>query len=134
MIPDDERALEMTKYLIYTAKCKAGHADSLNQTALFYVARDGREDLAKIFIEQGCSANHIDSFGQTPIFYAAREGYRNLMKVLIEAGADPDHEDQEGQTPVFYAVKSGKLECVEYLLEECTVDLQRVDGKGMNLV
>jgi ankyrin repeat protein len=63
---------------------------------LFYVSRDGREDLVKLFLSNGCKPNHEDSYGQTPIFYTAREGHINIMKLLIEAGGDPDHIDEEG--------------------------------------
>jgi len=63
MIKDEQKAYEMTSYLIKEAKCNAGLEDELEQTCLFYVSRDGREELVKLFLEHGCKANHIDSFG-----------------------------------------------------------------------
>ena len=86
----------MTKYLIEEAKCDVNQEDTLNQTCLFYLSRDGREDLLKLFLKHGAKANHSDTYGQTPLFYASREGHCNVMKVLIEAGADPDFIDAEG--------------------------------------
>ena len=65
----------MTKYLIEEGKCDPCKLDTLSQTCLFYVARDGINELAQLFIEKGCNANQIDSYGQTPLFYAAREGF-----------------------------------------------------------
>ena len=133
-VKNDQKAMEMTMYLINSCGCDPAMLDTLNQTCLFYVARDGREELARLFIQKGCKANQIDSYGQTPIFYAAREGNLNVMKVLIEAGANGDHVDEEGQTPIFYAVRSEKLACVEYLVENCTLNLNRNDSKGQNLI
>ena len=68
----------MTEFLINEAKCNASLEDSLKQTCLFYVSRDGREDLVKLFLKHGCKPNHEDSYGQTPIFYTAREGHVNI--------------------------------------------------------
>ena len=86
----------MTKYLINVGKCDPTKLDYLNQTCLFYVARDGINELAQIFIKAGCNANQVDSYGQTPLFYAAREGYLDVVKTLVQAGADADHIDHDG--------------------------------------
>lgn len=86
----------MTKYLIEVAKCDSNHQDTLNQTCLFYVSRDGRIDLVELFLANGCQANHSDTYDQTALFYAAREGHVEIMKKLIEAGGDPDFVDHEG--------------------------------------
>ncbi len=134
MIKSEQKALEMTKYLINECKCDPTLQDDLSQTCLFYASRDGREALARLFLSHRCQANQVDSFGQTPIFYAAREGHVAIIKLLVEAGADPDHLDQDQQTPIFYAVINGWSDCVEYLMNECTVDLHREDLKGLNLI
>lgn len=63
VIKDEKKAYEMTKYLIEEARCQAFLQDTNNQTCLFYVARDGRVDLAKLFLQHGCKANHTDSYG-----------------------------------------------------------------------
>jgi ankyrin repeat protein len=64
------------------------------------------------------------------LFYAARRGHFELMKMLIELGSNPDHIDNEGQTPIFYAVRQGQIECIEYLIKNCEIDLHREDNKG----
>jgi ankyrin repeat protein len=51
------------------------YADTLNQTSMFYAAKDGRLDMIDLLTKNGCQANHIDTYGQTPIFYASREGH-----------------------------------------------------------
>lgn len=47
--------------------------DTLEQTALFYAARDGKERIVDLLLENGCNPNHRDIYGQTAIYYAARE-------------------------------------------------------------
>jgi ankyrin repeat protein len=118
-IKDDDKAVEMTKYLIDVGKCDPCKLDSLSQTCLFYVSRDGINELAKLFIYYGCKANQVDSYGQTPLFYAAREGYLDIVKTLVEAGADADQIDADGQTPVYYAVRNGKIDILNYLIKNC---------------
>lgn len=133
-IKEGAKALEMTKYLIEEAKCDVNLEDTLKQTCLFYVSRDGRADLVKLLLHHGAKANHSDSYGQTPLFYAAREGHCHIMQALIEAGGDPDFIDNEGQTPVFYAVRMGKVQSMDYLIENCEIDIQREDNFGNNLI
>ena len=62
-VKDDKQAIEMTKYLIEVGKCDPKRIDSLNQTCLFYVARDGINELAQLFLKYGCKANQVDSYG-----------------------------------------------------------------------
>ena len=98
------------------------------------MSRDGRAELAKLFMKHGCKANHVDSYGQTPIFYAARDGYVELMKILVAGGCDADHVDNEGQSPIFYAIINSQMDCVNYLMKECDVNVVREDNKSQNLI
>ena len=61
---------------------KPNMTDSLNQTALYYAARDGKNNIIEYLIHHGCNVNHIDTYGQTPIFYASREGNIDTVKKL----------------------------------------------------
>ena len=63
LIKEEDKALEMTEYLIKEAKCNPTQEDALSQTCLFYVCREGRTDLVKLFLEQGCKADHVDNYG-----------------------------------------------------------------------
>lgn len=56
------------------------------------------------------------------------------MKLLCEAGADADHVDNDGQSPLFYAVRNGKIDCVEFLVKNCEINLHREDHKGQNVI
>ncbi len=52
-----------------------GYKDTLQQTALYYLARDGKLEAIKLFLSKGVPAQQNDNYGQSPLFYACREGH-----------------------------------------------------------
>lgn len=68
--------------------------DSLKQTPLFYVAREGN-NLAIQFLcaEQKVDVDKPDKYGQTALYYAVREGHIDTVKQMISLGANCDHAD-----------------------------------------
>lgn len=48
------------------------YTDILNQTVLFYAAREGKSSCVDLLVKNGWSVNHRDQYGQTPLYYAAR--------------------------------------------------------------
>lgn len=56
----------------------------MNQTPLFYAAREGKLRVMEFLYAKGCKPNHVDCYGQTPIFYAAREGHLHIIKTLVQ--------------------------------------------------
>ena len=58
----------------------ATYTDVLDQTVLYYVARENKINCVEILVKLGiplypllgCSPNHRDQYGQTPLYYAAR--------------------------------------------------------------
>jgi ankyrin repeat protein len=103
-IPEDNQAVKMARVL-KDMGVQTSQPDTLNQTPLYYAAREGKNQLIDFLIENGCNVNHIDTYGQTPIFYACREGRMDAIKQLVGYGADPDLVDNNGQTPMYYAIK-----------------------------
>lgn len=56
------------------------------------------------------------------------------MKILVEGGCDADHIDNEGQSPIFYAIINSQMECIEFLINKCGVNVTREDNKNQNLI
>jgi ankyrin repeat protein len=104
--------------------------DKIQQTPLYYTARDGKYLCSKFLIDNGCSINETDMYSQTPIFYATREGKLNIVQLLIENGADINLEDKYGQNCMFYAIAQGHYEVVEYLIQK-GADINKVDKKKL---
>ncbi|CDW71912.1 bromodomain containing protein [Stylonychia lemnae] len=132
LIPDDARSVQMVQVLKQLG-VSPSQPDTLSQTALYYAAREGKNQLCDYLIENGCKVNHIDTYGQNPIFYACREGKLETVKSLIAKGSDADLVDNNGQTPIFYAIKHGKIEVVETLIEY-GAKLDTSDKKGLNVI
>ena len=61
-IKDDEAAYQRTLEFLQMG-AKANYVDSLGQTPLFYVCRDGRIKLAQLLVQHGCDVNHLDTYG-----------------------------------------------------------------------
>jgi len=129
LIPEETKALNVIEYLIGEG-VEAGLLDDMNQTPLYYSAREGKADVSSYLVRDGgCKINQVDSHGQTPLFYAAREGHSVVCRALVGLGADPDHVDAKGQTPLFYAVKAARFDSTEFLIS-IGADVNHEDIKG----
>jgi ankyrin repeat protein len=95
LINDDNQALKMGKVLKEMG-VNPSLPDTLNQTPLYYAAREGKNYFIDFLIENGCNVNHIDTYGQTPVFYACREGKIETIRKLVDLGADHDLVDNNG--------------------------------------
>jgi hypothetical protein len=109
LLKSEEDTLKVIDYLVKKGVSLTA-TDALDQTALFYAARDGKIRVISMLLEAGCSPNHKDQYGQTAIYYAARENQLEVAQKLIEAGADLNNEDMHQQTCLFYAAKSGNID------------------------
>ncbi len=83
MIKNPEKSKEISELLI---KHKANHItkDTFGQSPLFYIAKDGKVELLKLFLSLSIDINETDNFRQTPLFYASREGKMELIKVMLQ--------------------------------------------------
>jgi ankyrin repeat protein len=46
--------------------------DKIQQTSIYYAAREGKLNACKYLLEKGVALNEPDLYHQTPIYYAAR--------------------------------------------------------------
>ena len=106
--------------------------DKINQTSLYYAAREQKFNCCKFLVENNVALNEKDFYQQTPIFYAAREGATKIVELFINHGADINLDDKYGQTCIFYSVKAGHEETTELLLKS-GADSNKVDKKKLSL-
>eukprot|EP00438_Fugacium_kawagutii_P034927 Skav206388 [mRNA] locus=scaffold834:598233:599300:- [translate_table: standard] len=64
------------------------HADELNQTALFYAARQGHAGTIKYLMQKGADPNLLDKNGETAIFYAVLKKRVDAIQALLDGGAN----------------------------------------------
>jgi len=60
------------KYFIEDMKVDPLAKDKIQQTCIYYAAREGKYNACKYLLEKGVPLNEPDLYHQTPIYYAAR--------------------------------------------------------------
>lgn len=61
--------------------------DRVLETALFYAAREGKNDVCKLLLDNGADINVIDHKKQTALYFAKKMGHRDTVNLLLEYGA-----------------------------------------------
>eukprot|EP00438_Fugacium_kawagutii_P023169 Skav200826 [mRNA] locus=scaffold3034:8787:9302:+ [translate_table: standard] len=64
------------------------HVDELNQSALFYAAREGHAGTIRYLLRQGANPNLLDTNGEPRFFYAVSKKREDAVKALFEGGAN----------------------------------------------
>eukprot|EP00438_Fugacium_kawagutii_P017368 Skav201548 [mRNA] locus=scaffold1616:243567:244817:+ [translate_table: standard] len=83
----DEEALALCRMLLERS-IPVDHADELNQSALFYAARQGHAGTIQYLMRQGANPNLVDKNGETAIFYAVSKKQVDAVKALLDGGAN----------------------------------------------
>ena len=82
----DEEALALCRMLLdrgLAVDC----VDELNQSALFYAARQGHAGTIEYLMGQGADPNLLDKNGETAIFYAVSNKRLDAVTALLQGGA-----------------------------------------------
>eukprot|EP00438_Fugacium_kawagutii_P015501 Skav201349 [mRNA] locus=scaffold2643:18494:19630:+ [translate_table: standard] len=96
-VGQDLQALALCRLLLQRG-ISIRHTDELNQTALFYAARQGHADTVACLMRKGSDPNHRDKNGQTAIFYAVSKKRKDAVKALLDGGATVEVVDNWGRT------------------------------------
>ncbi|CAN8071618.1 unnamed protein product [Agarophyton chilense] len=80
------------------------------------------------------SIEHMNDSGKTAVFMAIRHQSLACLDLLIKAGARIHAKDIENWTALHEAVKTSgsRVDIIEYLLENCNIDINAVDDDGWN--
>ena len=82
--------------------------DKVKQTPLYYAAKVGNLQVARLLISLGMNPNFRDTHGQTAVFYAVLHGHLQMMRLLSGMGATLEVESNKGLTPL-HLTKSNDL-------------------------
>eukprot|EP00435_Cladocopium_sp_Y103_P052372 s1826_g16.t1 len=85
-VGQDAEAMALCKMLVERG-IDINHGDELNQTALFYAARQGHADTIRYLIGRGAKTNVVDKNGETALFFAVLHKRTAAVKALLEGGA-----------------------------------------------
>lgn len=61
--------------------------DKVNETALFYAAREGKTKVCEVLLNHGAKINIIDHKRQTALFFAKKNGHTETIALLISRNA-----------------------------------------------
>ncbi|RDW58305.1 hypothetical protein BP5796_12235 [Coleophoma crateriformis] len=87
----------------------AGAKDFLIQSALYYAAAAGDEEMAKVLVSAGANVNKVSRRDlKAPLHLAAESGQIGVVTVLLDENADPTMEDQLSRSPLYYASRAGE--------------------------
>uniref|UniRef100_A0A6P7GEX0 Uncharacterized protein LOC114338418 n=1 Tax=Diabrotica virgifera virgifera TaxID=50390 RepID=A0A6P7GEX0_DIAVI len=90
-----------------------------------------RLDFLKILhTEYNIDLNYCDDYGNTISHYAALCKSLNAIKYLKEQGANLNISNNQKQTLVHRAVASGDFKILQYLVEDCKMDVNVADVDG----
>lgn len=60
LIKDEASSLKAVEYLITVCHLDCTLSDELNQTSLFYAAREGKPRVTEYLLKAGCKVDHVD--------------------------------------------------------------------------
>jgi ankyrin repeat protein len=83
--------------------------------ALLVAALTGRQEVAKILIDNGAEIDSRADDGRTPLMLAAGKGDTDFVSFLLKAGADPTLTDKSGATAASLAKAKGYKEVADHL-------------------
>ena len=147
---NEEKALEVVRYLVEAKKLDVNARNDRGETPLHLATKNNCVTVAKYLIEAGADVNVRDRDGKTPLHVAVKHAGKGLVELLLKHGADPNAADNSGMAPIHYAVlrlispvparttvegedKSDLSELIE-LLVKAGADINARDGLGNTIL
>jgi ankyrin repeat protein len=94
--------------------------DMWGQTALYYAARGGHEEVVSILLGNGAQANSSGRDGMTPLMGASMHDHVGVVRMLVQhmEGQGLDERDRDGFTALYHAAVYGHESVVAILLSK----------------
>lgn len=93
---------ELSRMLVQEYHANPNHQDERGQTALFYLAKNGRKGCFEFLETCEIDVNHRDHHGQTALFFAAAGGQSEMIRALCNAGVSVNLKDLGGRSALFW--------------------------------
>lgn len=96
--PGADREAKCLCEILVQKGIRVNHTDEMNQTALFYAARQGHAETIEFLLSKGADPNVVDTNGETALFYAVRKLRTAAAKALLDGGANLEVSNNAGNT------------------------------------
>ncbi|RMD78508.1 MAG: hypothetical protein D6809_05650, partial [Gammaproteobacteria bacterium] len=93
-----------------------GNEGLRRDSPLLRAVGQGREEAARLLLEEGADPNLPGLEGRTPLLVAAAAGDEAMVRLLLKAGADPERPAAAGERPLHVAAARGHLGVMRLLL------------------
>jgi ankyrin repeat protein len=121
--------MSVVKYLVERQGEDMDCLNSGKETPMHLAARNGREYLIKVFIENGANINVTSGNGDTCLHLACENGHYKTMLYLLGRGATVNAVNSAHKTPLHIAASQGHTQIVQLLLlHNADVSLRDKDG------
>ena len=100
----------------------------------FYRTRRNMPELGRFLsylADCGIDVNETDNEGKSPFLYAVEAKERYSARYLKELGANVKQLTNEGKSALHIAAENEDLSMVQFLVEECDLDINAQDKKGL---
>lgn len=101
-------------------------------SALYAASKNGHIEIVKKLISIGDNINYPIENDNYAIHGAVLSGNLEIVKLLHINGALMDIENIDGVTPLLLASEKGQIDIVEYLLDNCNVDQNKVNKNNIS--
>ncbi len=107
--------------------------DRFGYAPLHHAVRQGREDIARLLIEEGADPEVRTAHDGTALIMTGFHGMTDFARLLLERRVDPCHANSKNSTALMMACYYGHRNLVELLLDQPRVDevhiaLENYDG------
>ena len=121
-----EGNIDIVRYLVEECNIYINSQTKYGYTPFLFAVVRGHMPVIEYLIDQGCDIHTINVYGEQPAHLAIRSGDLSVVKYFkeqLKCDFSITYKTNDGHMPIHYACQRGNVGIVQYLVEECVVDI-----------